>query len=86
MDTDGDGKVSCLEFVEFMLVAMDKCDKSDIDKLKLQFSRLDVDGTGVLEKEDLVIVAKRKLKNPKRKLKLAEYKQKLLRASLNQSS
>lgn len=83
MDADEDGKVTLAEYLSFMLVSMQKVDQDLIDNLTTQFNRLDVDGTGCLEKEDLVIVAKRKLLSSKRKLELAEYKQQLLRAAGN---
>jgi Ca2+-binding EF-hand superfamily protein len=78
MDTDGDGKVSRAEFLEFMLVAMNIVDKEFIDELRQHFGRLDVDGTGILSKEDLVHVARGKLQRIQRKLQLASYKQELL--------
>lgn len=78
MDDDGDGKVSRAEYLEFMLVAMGKVDEDLIARLRLQFERLDVAETGVIEKEDLLIVARRKMKSPKRKLELAEYKRQLM--------
>ena len=58
MDTDGDGEVDILEFVEFMLLALEKVDKGTIDQKKKQFRRLDVDQSGTLEKSDLVQLAK----------------------------
>ena len=78
MDADEDGKVTLAEYLAFMLVSMQKVDQELIDELTAQFDRLDVDSTGCLEKEDLVIVAKRKLKSPKRKLELSHYKQQLI--------
>lgn len=80
MDADEDGKVSLAEYLSFMLVSMQAVDQGLIDNLTAQFERLDVDGTGSLEKEDLMIVAKRKLHSTKRKIELSEYKQHLLRA------
>jgi potassium channel subfamily K len=78
MDDDGDGKVTLAEYFAFMLVAMNKVDQELMDALTTQFNRLDVDGTGCLEKEDLIIVAKRKLQSSRRKLQLCKYKQELL--------
>lgn len=78
MDDNGDGKVTLAEYLAFMLVAMNKVDQELITDLTAQFNRLDVDGTGCLEKEDLIIVAKRKLHSSKRKLQLCQYKQELL--------
>jgi hypothetical protein len=78
MDEDGDGNVSRAEFLEFMLVAMNKVDKDFIDEMRGHFERLDVDNTGVLSRDDLIASAKRKLQNPHRKLELSHYKQQLL--------
>ena len=79
MDEDGDGNVTQAEWLEFMLVAMDKVDKELIQELKGHFHRLDEDGTGTLSREDLVAAARRKLQSPRRKLELSSYKQKLIR-------
>jgi Ca2+-binding EF-hand superfamily protein len=78
MDEDGDGNVSRAEFLEFMLLAMNKVDKKFIDEMRGHFERLDTDNTGMLSRKDLIASAKRKLKNPHRKLELAHYKQQLL--------
>lgn len=78
MDEDGDGHVTRAEFLEFMLVAMDKVDRDFIEEMRRQFSKLDSDGTGVLSKLDLIENARRKLKDPARKLELAKYKAQLL--------
>jgi hypothetical protein len=78
MDEDGDGNVSRAEFLEFMLVAMNKVDKEFIDEMRGHFERLDADNTGVLSRDDLIASAKRKLQNPHRKLELSQYKQQLL--------
>lgn len=55
MDIDGDGEVSMLEFVEHMLLAMDKVDQTMLNELHAQFNRLDVDGSGGLQKNDIEI-------------------------------
>ena len=78
MDTTGDGKVSWAEFLEFMLVAMNKIDYELVDELQAHFQRLDVAGTGELSRADLAEMARRKLMNPRRKLELANYKHHLL--------
>ena len=78
MDEDGDGNVTRAEFLEFMLVAMDKVDRSLIEELRRQFANLDVDGTGILSRGDLIALARRKLQDPVRKLELARYKEQLL--------
>ena len=79
MDADGDGVVTRAEFLEFMLVAMNKIDEDLVQELRRNFDRLDADGTGQLSRQDLVQAARQKLKTcPKRKLALAAYKEQLL--------
>jgi potassium channel subfamily K len=58
MDNDGDGVVSQLEYTEFMLVEMKLVEKSVLDELREQFGRLDMNMSGSLSKEDLVLMAK----------------------------
>ncbi|GLE01321.1 hypothetical protein PINS_up010151 [Pythium insidiosum] len=53
MDSDGDGKVSKLEYLSYMLVKLGKADQDDIDGILAQFGKLDKDGSGELDKEDL---------------------------------
>ena len=79
MDEDGDGEVTYAEFLEFMLLAMDKVDKELINELREHFNRWDATHSGELSKQDLVAAARRKLKSPRHKLRLATYKAKLLR-------
>jgi len=79
MDTDGDGVVTRAEFLEYMLVALNKVDKEFIEELRDHFKRLDVDGTGSLSKNDLIEQARRKLQRIHHKLDLCNYKQELLR-------
>lgn len=59
MDTDDDGAVDLVEFLTFMLDAMQKVSKEDIEELKQVFKKLDVDGSGTLQKEDLVLMRER---------------------------
>jgi potassium channel subfamily K, other eukaryote len=54
MDSDGDGKVSQLEYLSYMLVKLGKADQSDITGILAQFRKLDKDGSGELDKDDLV--------------------------------
>ena len=64
MDKDGSGKVTRLEYFEFMLLTMDKVDADDLDKLHDQFNDMDHDGSGELDKEDIVAaIEERKRKN-----------------------
>lgn len=53
MNVDGDGEVSVLEFVEHMLKAMNKVDQTLLDDLHSQFDKLDADGSGGLQNDDL---------------------------------
>jgi len=73
MNTDDDGEVSELEFVEFMLKTMKKVDQALLNDLHSQFKKMDADGSGSLQKSDLELLAKRKLA-VRRKLTLAAYK------------
>jgi potassium channel subfamily K, other eukaryote len=77
MDTDDDGNVSRAEFLEFMLLAMNKVDKALLEELRAHFDRLDSDRSGALSKDDLIALARRQLKKPSRKLELARYKRRL---------
>lgn len=81
MDRDGDGAVTRAEFLEFMLVAMNKIDQTLVDELRQHFDRLDADGTGELTKNDLIEVARAKLKSPVHKLHLSMYKKRLMNES-----
>jgi potassium channel subfamily K len=53
MDADHDGSVMWGEFMAFMLVAMQKVDKADIEELRKVFDHLDKTGTGQLNKNDI---------------------------------
>jgi potassium channel subfamily K len=79
MDVNGDGVVTRAEFLDFLLVAMDKIDEDLVLELRAYFEKLDIHGKGELSRDDLIEVAKRKLRSPRRKLELATYKQKLLK-------
>jgi hypothetical protein len=79
MDVNCDGMVTRAEFLEFMLLAMNKIDADLVDELQNYFHKLDTSSRGVLDREDLVEIARRKLKNPRRKLELAAYKCELLK-------
>lgn len=63
MDADGDGSVSLDEFLSFMLVAMQKVDKEAVDGLIEIFKRLDADGSGTLQKADLILLTQRNTGN-----------------------
>lgn len=53
MDSNNDGNVMWGEFLGFMLTAMQKVDKEDIDHLRKVFDQLDITGTGQLNKYDI---------------------------------
>jgi len=73
MNADGDGEVSPLEFVEHMLLVMNKVDRKLLDELHAQFEKLDADGSGGLQQDDLEILTRRKLEECRTK-KLLHYK------------
>jgi hypothetical protein len=54
MDTDQNDKVSPNEFLSYMLVALQKVEKEDIDEIMDLFHKLDKSKTGNISKEDLV--------------------------------
>jgi hypothetical protein len=53
MDTDNDGVVSPVEFLNYMLVALQKVDQEDIDEIMDLFRNLDKTRTGTINKADL---------------------------------
>jgi len=53
MDCDKDGIVKPHEFLSYMLVTMQKCEKEDVDEILALFYHLDKDGNGCLNKLDL---------------------------------
>jgi potassium channel subfamily K len=81
MDEDGDGKVTPNDFLEFMLIAMNKVDRELILELRAHFSHLDSEDKGFLSKDQLIDTARRELHNPRRKLELSRYKQGLPKSS-----
>lgn len=60
LDIDDDGKVNEMDFVTFMLVAMQKVDKKTMKDLKRLFHALDVGKDGYIQKEDLITLRQRK--------------------------
>merc|ERR1711933_661451 len=62
MDTDDSGEVTMDEYMEFMLIQMEKVDKELLNQLRRQFQKLDSDNNGVLSKDDLksVVIARSK--------------------------
>jgi len=58
MDMNGDGEVSRLEYMEFMLVEMKIVEPSVLAELNQQFDRLDMTMTDSLTKDDLIAMAR----------------------------
>lgn len=53
MNEDGDDEVSEDEFLAYMLRRMERVDRETVDRVSALFDRLDVDGNGVLNRDDL---------------------------------
>lgn len=77
MNSDGDGEVSPLEFVEHMLLVMNKVDQRLLDELHAQFEKLDADRSGGLQQDDLEILTRKKLQKCRMK-RLSLYKNDVL--------
>mmetsp|Transcript_18155 Transcript_18155/g.37909 ORF Transcript_18155/g.37909 Transcript_18155/m.37909 type:complete len:606 (+) Transcript_18155:136-1953(+) len=60
LDVNGDGRVDELEFVTFMLLAMQKVDMRMMNDLKHLFHALDAGKDGFIQKEDLITLRQRK--------------------------
>ena len=58
MDSDGDGQVSKLDYINFMLVEMEFVERAVLEELESQFDRLDMTKGGTLSKKDLILMAK----------------------------
>jgi potassium channel subfamily K len=54
MDTNDDEKVTKVEFIVLMLKVMNKVDSETIERISNAFHRLDKDGNGYLDKEDVI--------------------------------
>ena len=54
MDTDRDGRVDKVEFLSYMLVALQKVPKDDVKEITALFDKLDVSQNGYLDRTDLV--------------------------------
>ena len=61
MDIDESGDVDLLEFVEFMLISLGKVDRELLEQIKCRFKKLDVDKSGNLTKEDLILLAQKRM-------------------------
>mmetsp|Transcript_21578 Transcript_21578/g.26436 ORF Transcript_21578/g.26436 Transcript_21578/m.26436 type:complete len:495 (-) Transcript_21578:309-1793(-) len=60
MDTDNSGEVSFNEFLTFMLVTMQKVEQDTVDELKVVFTGLNLDGSGTIKKDDLILAVKKR--------------------------
>ena len=58
LDLDDDGVVDRAEFLCYMLIALQKVDREDIDDILQAFYRLDRDGSGSLSENDLHCVSR----------------------------
>jgi hypothetical protein len=65
MDANGDEKISRHEYIQFMLIEMGIADQQEFNELHQQFEKLDVDGSGFLDKRDLVKMARSRGANVK---------------------
>ena len=72
MNDKGEGNVSELEYVTFMLVRMGRVDWQTVDELRERFRKWDVRGDGVVNGDDLEVLARRKKMGVRGKLKLEE--------------
>eukprot|EP00985_Skeletonema_marinoi_P014964 scaffold7647_cov129-Skeletonema_marinoi.AAC.2 len=76
LDVNDDGKVCQLDFITFMLMAMQKVDRKTMKDLTSLFKALDTEGSGFIEKEDLILLRQRK-RLAKRLRREARHKKKL---------
>ena len=53
IDWNNDGHISELEFLQFALLEVGKCDVKFLREVKKQFDELDIDGSGTLDKQEL---------------------------------
>ena len=53
-DFDGDGQVTEFEYVMAMLVKTKSCEKENIEMIRARFRELDHDGSGAIDREDLI--------------------------------
>ena len=86
LDANHKGGVCALEYIKFMLVAMKKIDGALFDELRNRFEELDMSGNGMITKQDVMCIAKKRTKRIKNKLKLWEYKKSLMRHRRSLSS
>jgi len=64
MDIDGDGEVDLFEYLSFMLSAMGKVEREMMYELRDLFKSLDETGSNSIQKEDLMLIAKKRKRDP----------------------
>jgi len=79
LDEDNSGDLNQLEYIRFMLAAMEKVDRALFDDLIAQFNAIDITGDGRICKKDIEAAALQKLNEVPKKLELATYKRNLTR-------
>jgi potassium channel subfamily K len=79
MSLDHSGVVTEVDFVVFMLQAMKKVDTDLIDQIRDHFRNLDMTHSGTLVRGDLELMARKKLRSARSKLRLSTYKANLSR-------
>lgn len=82
LDVNDDGQVCELDFITFMLVAMQKVDRKTMKDLQNLFRALDAGKDGYLQKEDLIELRQRK-RMSKRLRRDARKKERWFEAKLN---
>ena len=80
------GVVTELDFVIFMLQAMKKVDRELIDHIRHHFRVLDVTHSNTLCRDDLELMAKKKLRSVKTKLRMSAYRQSIIQSNVSSSS
>eukprot|EP00620_Florenciella_sp_RCC1587_P010052 CAMPEP_0182601544 /NCGR_PEP_ID=MMETSP1324-20130603/91536_1 /TAXON_ID=236786 /ORGANISM="Florenciella sp., Strain RCC1587" /LENGTH=341 /DNA_ID=CAMNT_0024819455 /DNA_START=795 /DNA_END=1817 /DNA_ORIENTATION=- len=67
MDEDGDGTITEYEFIKFMLTKSELIDEGVLDNLHNQFTKLDVDGSGEITRQDIELRDSKVLETPTRR-------------------
>jgi hypothetical protein len=75
MSGDHSGTVTELDCLVFMLHAMKKVEPELIEEIRKHFVRLDQTKSGTLVRGDLEMMARKKLRSARAKLRLSEYKE-----------
>lgn len=72
MDKDSSGSIDRGEFLGYMLVAMGKLEPEDVERINGMFDRLDADGSGTLDVDDIRAAAQMKQRFEENKLKFTK--------------